>query len=121
MRVLPIHNKRWRFARAVIEFSPEDPGVYALWKGGELAYYGRTSADTTIRACLLEHFSGCRGECTREATHYSWEMSKTPATREAELLNDYWSDFGRFPQCNEAETIERASNRRQRGVGWPRP
>ena len=48
--------RRYRFTRMVIAGAPEDQGVYALWDGEELIYYGRGS----IRARLMDHFHGLR-------------------------------------------------------------
>lgn len=102
----PVHTKRWRFIATIMEVAPDSAGVYALWKNGEIIYYGR--AEASIRGCLAEHMRGDRGSCTRAATHYSWELCDRPAPRESELLSEYWSVYARFPPCNEAETISRA-------------
>ena len=103
----PIHHKLWRFSDAIIEFAPDARGVYALWKNAQVIYYGCADADeATIRSRLLEHRSGARVGCTREATHYSWELAEAARLREDELLADFWSAFGRFPSCNEAETVD---------------
>jgi hypothetical protein len=88
----PEPSRRYRFRRIVIQGAPDDPGVYALWENEELVYYGRASS---IRSRLLEHLQeGAR------ATHYSWEMSRDPAAREAELLREYERIFGRLPRGN---------------------
>jgi hypothetical protein len=34
-------TRRYKFSRNVIAGAPEEPGVYALWHGEELIYYGR--------------------------------------------------------------------------------
>ena len=90
--------RRYRFTGVVIAGAPEDQGVYALWDGEELIYYGRGS----IRARLLEHFHGRVDALTRRATHYGWEMCKDPAAREAELLAEHQRLFGRPPRLNAA-------------------
>jgi len=76
--------------------APEEPGVYALWDGDELVYYGRAAGrdGAAIRSCLLAHLERTR------ATHYSWEVCPDPATREAELLRDYQRVYGRAPRDN---------------------
>jgi hypothetical protein len=38
--------------------------------------------------------------CTRRASHYSWEISATPAAREAELLSEFLTANTRLPRCN---------------------
>lgn len=104
-------GRRYRFTRIVIAGAPESAGVYALWDGEELIYYGRTEAanegvneegvnvgGSTIRSRLLDlHYSA-----ELRATHYSWEVCKDPAAREAELLREHESKFGRPPRHNKA-------------------
>jgi hypothetical protein len=47
--------RRYRFKRIVIAGAPDDPGVYALWDGEEVVYYGRADGgDATIRSRLLD-------------------------------------------------------------------
>jgi hypothetical protein len=86
-------TRRYRFSRIVIAGAPDDAGVYALWEEEELVYYGRG----TIRSRLLEHL-----ERRVRATHYSWELCKDPAAREAELLREHERTFGRVPRYNKA-------------------
>ena len=95
-------TRRYTFTRIVIAGAPDDGGVYALWDGEELIYYGRTEGGnegggSTIRSRLLEHhYSG-----ELRATHYSWEVCKDPAAREADLLREHESKFGRPPRDNK--------------------
>jgi hypothetical protein len=90
-------GRRYRFTRIVISGAPDESGVYALWEGEELVYYGRADgAQATIRARLLDHYY----EDARKATHYSWEVCKDPATREAELLAEHERAHGRPPRKN---------------------
>jgi hypothetical protein len=90
--------RRYRFTRVVIAGAPDEQGIYALWDGEEVIYYGRGP----IRTRLLDHFYGRVDELTRRATHYGWELCKDPAAREAELLAEYRSVFGRPPRLNAA-------------------
>lgn len=101
----PIHTKIWSLDESMVRYAPEAPGVYALWKEGQVIYYGRASSGegATIKSCLIEHISGMRGASTRGATHYSWEITRVPAAREVELLSEFWSSFRRFPVGNQAE------------------
>jgi hypothetical protein len=95
----PGPSRRYRFTRIVIAGAPDDAGVYALWDGEELVYYGRAEGgDATIRSRLLDHYySGAQ-----KPTHYSWELSRDPAAREAELLAEHRREFGRLPRLNTA-------------------
>ena len=92
-------NRRYRFARIVISGAPDDAGVYTLWNGNEVVYYGRTEGQgSTIRSRLLDHYY----EAANRPTHYSWEVCADPAAREAELLREHRSTFGRLPRNNKA-------------------
>lgn len=95
-------GRRYRFNRVVLAGAPDEPGVYALWQGDELIYYGRATrtheGGATIRSRLMEHFENHPAA----ATHYSWEISRAPAARESELLEQFRQAFGRLPRLNEA-------------------
>ena len=90
--------RRYRFTRVVIAGAPDEQGVYALWDGEEVIYYGRGP----IRTRLLDHFYGRVDELTRRATHYGWELCADPAAREAELLAEHRRVYGRPPRLNKA-------------------
>lgn len=90
LRGSPEPGRRYKFTRIVLQGAPEEPGVYALWDGEELVYYGRG----VVRSSLFQHLE------RTAATHYSWEICGNPAAREAELLNEYQRTFGRLPRNN---------------------
>ena len=96
----PAPGRRYRFARLVLLGAPEDAGVYSLWDGEEVIYYGRAAGGpgATIRARLLDHFHG-KADPAR-ATHYSWEVCRDPVAREADLLREFTISFGRLPRGN---------------------
>jgi hypothetical protein len=92
-------SRRYRFTRIVISGAPDDAGIYSLFDGEELVYYGRADgAPVTIRARLLDHYYNG----AQKPTHYSWEICKDPAAREAELLAEHRRAFGRPPKHNAA-------------------
>ena len=92
--------RRYRFTRTVIAGAPDAPGIYALWDGEELIYYGRALGAATIRSRLMDHHLGRVDEHTRRATHYGWEIVTDPAAREAELLAEHQRVFGKPPRLN---------------------
>jgi hypothetical protein len=100
---MPITNtNRYPFNSTYVNESPEYAGVYSLWLGNEIIYYGRAMGGfTTIRSRLQSHLRGDEGRCTQQAIQYSWEVCNNPAQRELELLREYQVHFGRFPRCNE--------------------
>lgn len=95
---MPIASPRYAFNRTMVSGAPPDPGVFALWEGEELIYYGRAHS---IQAQLLKHLEGAE-RCTRRASHYGWEISSNAASREVELLREYRHAHGRLPRCNAA-------------------
>ncbi|HEX6690481.1 MAG TPA: hypothetical protein VF110_04965 [Burkholderiales bacterium] len=95
--------RRFPFTGALVAAAPEEAGVYLLWQDDEIIYVGRAAGHgTTIRSRLVDHFSGREGPCTRDTTHYSWELSRDPAAREAQLLGEHKTSFLRAPRCNSA-------------------
>ena len=94
-------TRRYRFTRIVIQGAPDDAGIYALWDGDELIYYGRAQGEgVTIRSRLMDHYQGRVDAQTKRATHYGWELCKDPAAREAELLREHERQFGKLPRLN---------------------
>ena len=98
---MPIASPRYAFTPVMVSGAPPDPGVYALWRGDELIYYGRAlGGEATIQTRLRAHLEA--PGCTSGATHYGWEISAHPRKREAELLREYQNSNGRLPRCNAA-------------------
>jgi hypothetical protein len=96
---MPIASPRYAFTATMVAGAPPDPGVFALWEGADLIYYGRANGrGVTIQSRLREHLEGAG--CTSRATHYAWEIAGNPRAREAELLREYWRAHGRLPRCN---------------------
>ncbi len=95
---MPISEPLFRFTAAIVQGAPSNAGLYALWQDGDLIYVGRAAS---IRERLAEHLQGRVCPCAGQATHYSWELSLRPATREVELLEHFKKRHGRLPRCNE--------------------
>lgn len=92
-------SRRYRFTKIVIAGAPDDAGIYALWDGEELIYYGRAQS---IRSRLMDHYQGKVDAQTKRATHYGWELCADPVAREAELLREHERQFGKLPRLNAA-------------------
>lgn len=98
---MPALRELFPFTSRLISGAPEEPGVFALWQEGDIIFIGHAQGrGQTIRSALVDHFTGNLAPCTRRATHYSWEISRRPAAREAELLEAYRSANARLPRCN---------------------
>ena len=90
---------RYPFTTYAINGAPEDAGVVLLWQGDELVYIGATGPEGGIQQMLRrQHQQGT--PCTREATHYSWEIRRDPKARELELLQWFAGEHQRAPRCN---------------------
>lgn len=101
---MPIEGVQWVFKAPFVAGAPEMGGVYGLWKDGELIYLGSArGGDTTIKSQLSDHLSGRAGSCTRDATHYSWEICADPLRREAELISEFRAEHGRSPRCHRQQ------------------
>jgi excinuclease UvrABC nuclease subunit len=94
---VPIAAPRYRLISILAAGAPEQPGVYALWHDEEMIYLGRAAS---IRRRLAEHLQRSDAPCLLEATHYTWELALRPEAREAELLAEFRSRYGRLPRCN---------------------
>jgi hypothetical protein len=73
-------------------------GVYALWEGETVVYYG--AADESLRAELREHFTD---GTFSDVTHVQVEEATgvmTPRERQGELLLEYAYVTGRYPLYN---------------------
>lgn len=98
---MPITGSMFPFTEVLLNGAPSTAGVYALFQGAELIYYGRAlGGNTTIQSRLRDHLSGREGVCTQRATHYAWEVSGAAAAREVTLLEEYKRTFGGLPRCN---------------------
>ncbi len=99
---MPIGGDRYGFTKNNVDQAPEEHGVYALYDGDALIYYGRAAGDgVTIRSRLQDHQAGREGKCTQGATAYRREVNSKPVSREKELLEEFQRQNGRLPRCNE--------------------
>jgi len=98
---MPILRELFPFTSRLIAGAPEEPGVFALWQDGQVIFIGHAQGrGVTIRSCLVDHFTGTLSPCTRRASHYSWEITRRGAAREAELLAEFRAAHARLPRCN---------------------
>lgn len=104
---MPIANRNWSFNPLVLSGAPEEPGVYALFEGNEVVYYGCALQGATIRSALhaiLERVRTGNGGCLQSVDRYTWEINYRPRLREAELLREFERAHEHPPRCNRADT-----------------
>ena len=89
------------FTQSLVAAAPEAPGVFALWHGGGIVYYGRTS---TIRIALDEQLRA-RTMSAQRVTGCSWEVVADPERRQSELLRDYAAAHHSLPLWNDPQRL----------------
>ncbi len=94
---MPLGKSRYAFNRRMVAGAPRDMGVYTLYRGDSVLYIGRA---VSIQSRLQDHMDGTVCECSRQATHYSWEIVLQPQARELELLQEELAQAGTVPPCN---------------------
>jgi len=92
-------STKYPFSESYIRHSPDDAGIYWLWRGRDLIYVGIAADGATIRSRLYEHFYGRSCACSSEATHYFWELAQRPADRRAQILKAM-DLMNSVPACN---------------------
>ena len=75
-------------------------GVYGLYDGSDVIYFGKGEGIGGVRGRLKRHKAGYEGECTQRATHFNYEICSNPSRRETELLAEYLRLYWRLPRCN---------------------
>lgn len=98
---MAVAGKKHPFKSKSIDKSPRKSGVYALYDGGKVIYYGATSK--SIRTRLQRHLHGEEGSCTQTATHYKFERTSRPKKKERKLLRAYEAKHENLPHCNERQ------------------
>ena len=96
---MPVAGDTYNFSQDNILKSPDKAGVYALFDGGHVIYYG--SSARSIQDRLQSHFDGDDGPCTKGATDYKREVCSNSLVRERELLEAYKRQNNRLPRCND--------------------
>ena len=98
---MSINSTSLPFTETLIAAAPEAAGVFALWQGGGIVYYGRTATlrialDAQLRAHALSarRVSGC-----------SWEVAADPERRHGELLREYGAAHHCMPLWNDPQRL----------------
>lgn len=93
---------------------PEEAGIFSLLQERDLVYIGRTAPRSNLRTELLHALSVARADDLL-ASHFTFELTKTPKTRATEELRSYYEAWGRLPVYNQPHGLplgERAELRR---------
>ena len=93
-----------RFTEKYVRQVPAEPGIFCLWHHANLVYVGRTEPRTTLLE-ELGHALTMAMAGDMSATHFSFEVTKTPKTRATEELRDYYERWGSLPRYNESSPV----------------
>ena len=92
------------FTEALIAAAPQTPGVFALWQGGGIVYYGRALG---IRAALAGQHAA-RTLSAQRVTGCSWEIAADAERRHGELIKEYLAAHQRMPLWNDPQRLPTA-------------
>jgi len=89
------------FTQSLVSVAPEAPGVFALWQGGGIVYYGKT---TKIRIALDEQLRA-RMMSAQRVSGCSWEVVADPDRRHGELIKEYLTAHHSLPLWNDPQRL----------------
>jgi hypothetical protein len=103
-RDMSITSSSLPFTEILVAAAPAAPGVFALWQGGGIVYYGRA---VTIRIALDEQLRA-RSLSAQRVTGCSWEIAPDPERRHGELLREYAAAHHALPLWNDPQRLPTA-------------
>ena len=98
---MSITSRSVPFTESLIAAAPRAPGVFALWQGGGIVYYGRAA---TIRIALDEQLRA-RAISGERVSGCSWEVAADPEARQQELVRDYLAAHRALPLWNDPQRL----------------
>lgn len=96
---------RQRFASDDVQNVPEESGIYCLYQDRDLVYIGRTAPRVGLRSELRHALSVAMAD-DMHATHFTFELTKSPKTRAVEELRSFYGTFGRLPLYNSPHGLD---------------
>lgn len=98
---MSINSASRPFTQLLVAAAPEAAGVFALWQGGGIVYYGRT---TKIRVALDEQLRA-RALSAQRVSGCSWEVAADPQRRHDELMKEYLAAHHCMPLWNDPQRV----------------
>src|SRR3954464_6435637 len=98
---MSISNGSMPVTESLIAAAPQAPGVFALWAGGGIVYYGRAA---TIRIALDEPLPG-RLLAGGRVSGCSWEGATDPEQLQRELMLEYLAAHQRVPLWTDPQRL----------------
>jgi hypothetical protein len=104
---MPVASLRWQLSEESVRETPDQQGVFTLWDGDECVYIGHTPWNTSLRDRLRHHLA-LRAQGVIDASHFTWEVTPVPKTRQGDLLGGCVARQGKPPRYNAPESPLRA-------------
>jgi hypothetical protein len=98
-----VASLRCRLAPEHVREIPDVQGVFTLWDANECVYISHTPWNLSLRECLRQHLV-LRDERVIDASHFTWETSATPKSREYDLLALCIEKNGKLPRYNRGNS-----------------
>jgi hypothetical protein len=98
-----VASLRWRLTPELVREIPDIQGVFSLWDGDECVYVGHTPWNQSLRDCVRQHLD-LQQEGVIKASHFTWETTATPKTREGDLLALCLQKHGNLPRYNRDDS-----------------
>ena len=96
---MPVASLRWQLDAESVRETPDQQGVFTLWDADECVYIGHTPWKTSLRDRLRAHL-GLRDDGVIEASHFTWETTPLPKTREGDMLQSFLRRRRQLPRYN---------------------
>lgn len=98
-----VASLRRPFTTEHVRETPDLQGAFTLWDGKECVYVGHTPWNRSLQECLRQHLA-LRDEGVIRASHFTWETTATPKSREYQLLSLNLEKHGRLPRYNRPDS-----------------
>ena len=82
---------------------PDLQGVLTLWDDNECVYVAHTPWNRSLQECVRQLLE-MRDDGIISATHFTWESTGTPKSREYDLLALNIKKHGRLPRYNRGDS-----------------
>jgi hypothetical protein len=100
---MPMRSARFPFEEEFIAAVVPAEGVYALWDGNTVIFYGVADEPGGLRGSLRTHRQEQGPACTKHASHFQVEPASRLMTlreRQDELLREHLRANRSYPRCN---------------------
>ena len=103
---MPFGEKIFPANRTNLDSLPDSPGVFTLYKDGELIFIGYADgANHTVKSRIMDHKEGREVPLTQLFDHYTREVTSNVLVRYHELMHNYARKYHRWPRGNENSCV----------------